>query len=248
MARIRTIKPAHVNDKELPSITLHAHLFWVLSWCFSDDEGVMENDPLLLKSQIFPRRTDIRVDQVQGWIDQLVKARYIIPFEYENEGYLLHRTFKTHQKIDRPQPSKIPENVIRRLIAERSTNVRPCKGEESIGEEGRGITPAPDLSNSNLYRKPKIPTFEEVHRVFISQGGTEEMAKKFFEQNESTGWFYKNSPITNFASQVPGFIKSWKENLVKNGSSKTGKSNFGKATGTVNALQLLKKNIEGSNS
>lgn len=131
MARIRTIKPQHVNDKELPTITLQAHLLWVLSWCFSDDEGVFENDPLLIKSQIFPRRTDIRAADITQWLDQLVKARYIIPFEFNAEGYYLHRTFKTHQKIDRPQPSKIPSDIIQRLIVEYSSNVRHCIGEES---------------------------------------------------------------------------------------------------------------------
>jgi hypothetical protein len=135
MARIRTIKPQHVNDKELSKISLQAHLFWVLSWCFSDDEGVLENDPLLLKSQIFPRRTDIRIEQVQQWIDQLIKARFVIPFTYNGEGYLLQRTFKIHQKIDRPQPSKIPENIIRRVIDEYSTNVRPCIVEYSSVED-----------------------------------------------------------------------------------------------------------------
>jgi hypothetical protein len=148
MARIRTIKPQHVNDKELSKIPLQAHLFWVLSWCFSDDEGVMENDALLLKSQIFPRRTDIRVEQVQQWIDHLIKARFIIPFTHEGEGYLLHRTFKNHQKIDRPQDSKIPKEIIRRIIDECSTNDRPCIVEDSKVKEssvaaGEVSPPAP---------------------------------------------------------------------------------------------------------
>ena len=145
MARIRTIKPNHVNDKELPKISLSAHLFWILSWCFSDDEGILENDPLLLRSQIFPRRTDVRTEQVQQWIDQLIKARYILPFTHQGESYLLHRTFKTHQKIDRPQSSKIPEEVIRLTLDERSTNDRPCivKESNSKGEEGNLAEPLP---------------------------------------------------------------------------------------------------------
>lgn len=149
MARIRTIKPNHVNDKELAKVSLQAHLFWVLSWCFSDDEGVLENDPLLLKSQLFPRRTDIRMEQVQTWIDQLVKARFMIPFTHQGESYLLHRTFKVHQKIDRPQPSKIPEEVIRRMIDECSTNVQPCivKESNSIVEESKPAEPSPILIN-----------------------------------------------------------------------------------------------------
>jgi hypothetical protein len=138
MARIRTIKPQHVNDKELATISLQAHLFWILSWCFSDDDGVIENDPILLKSQIFPRRQDIRVEQISQWIDQLVKARFVIPFTHNGDGYLLHRTFGTHQKIDRPQPSKIPADTIRRILDERSTNGQPCIVKESKGEDSKG--------------------------------------------------------------------------------------------------------------
>ena len=231
MARIRTIKPNHVNDKQLSNISLQAHLFWILSWCFSDDEGVMESDPLLLKSQIFPRRTDIRVEQLQQWIDQLVKARFIIPFTHKGEGYLLHRTFKTHQKIDRPQPSKIPLDLIRRILDEQPSIDQPCIVEDSKGkvrERNKARTKKkeekPDLSNSNLFRQPNVPAFEDVHRVFIQQGGTEEMAKSFFDKYEATGWFLKGSPITIFVKLVPSYIQNWKEILKRNGSSKNNKN------------------------
>lgn len=122
MARIRTIKPAHWNDRQLTEISLQAHLLWIATWNFSDDKGIFENDPHLLKSQIFPRRTDIRIDQVKQWLDQLVKARFIIPFSFNGVSYYISRTFETHQKIDRPQPSKIPENEIVRIFDEYSTN------------------------------------------------------------------------------------------------------------------------------
>lgn len=38
------------------------------------------------------------------------------------------------------------------------------------------------------------------------------MAQKFFNTNESTGWFLKGSPITNFINLVPGFIANWNKN------------------------------------
>lgn len=152
MARIRTIKPKHVEDKELANISLQAHLLWVLSWCFSDDEGIFENDSLLIKSQLFPRRTDVRVEQIDQWLGQLVTARFIIPFTYNGGGYYIHRTFKTHQKIDKPQPSKIPSEIIRGLFA---TDQRTVANEsavlESRGEEskGRGEERAAPPSNEN---------------------------------------------------------------------------------------------------
>lgn len=72
-------------------------------------------------------------------------------------------------------------------------------------------TPA-DLTKSNLFRQPNIPAAELVVSVFKGQGGTEEMAQKFFNTNESTGWFLKGSPITNFINLVPGFIANWNKN------------------------------------
>jgi hypothetical protein len=141
MARIRTVKPAHWSDRELPKISLQAHLLWIATWNFSDDDGVFDADPLFLKSQIFPRRTDIRVEQIKLWLDQLEKARFIIPFEYKGEGYYVSRTFKIHQKIDRPQPGIIPLDELERIIDEHSSNDRRTLDpvEESKGEEGSGV-------------------------------------------------------------------------------------------------------------
>lgn len=140
MARIRTIKPTHWSDKELPNISLQAHLIWIATWNFSDDDGVFEDDPLLLKSQIFPRRTDIRVEQIKQWLDQLVKARFIIPFHYKGEGYYVSRTFNTHQRIDKPQSGKVPPDELFKILQERSENIPRIVPpvEESRVKEGKG--------------------------------------------------------------------------------------------------------------
>jgi hypothetical protein len=122
MARIRTIKPEHWSDKNLTNLPLPAHLLWIGTWNFSDDEGVFENDPVLIKSNVFPRRNDVRVEQVAQWLGQLVKARYIIPFVFNNVSYFIHRTFKAHQKIDRPNPSKVPAALIKKILDDDSTN------------------------------------------------------------------------------------------------------------------------------
>jgi hypothetical protein len=140
MARIRTVKPEHWSDKGLTQLSLPAHLLWIGTWNFSDDEGVFENDPVLIKSNIFPRRTDVRVEQVSQWLDQIIKARYIIPFVFDNVSYFIHRTFKAHQKIDRPNPSKVPTELIKKVLDDNSTIARRSLSsvEESIGEESKG--------------------------------------------------------------------------------------------------------------
>lgn len=73
------------------------------------------------------------------------------------------------------------------------------------------------LINSNLYRQPNIPTFEEVHQAFKNNGGTEEMAKIFFDKHSGVGWFNKGTPITNFRYFVSSFIQNF--NKINNGNN-----------------------------
>lgn len=169
MPRIRTIKPDHWNDRELPKISLQAHLLWIGIWNFSDDSGIIDADPLLIKSQVFPRRLDVRVEQLTQWLDQLVMARFLVPFVFNNASYYVSRTFETHQKIDRPTPSKIPKEIIRRALDEYSSKPRPCNVEESKGKESpNGLVepeknPVPSLAPFQIFQslaKTKKEVFE----------------------------------------------------------------------------------------
>lgn len=90
------------------------------------------------------------------------------------------------------------------------------KEKEKEKEENKKDAPSNEiLASSNLFRKPNIPTKNEVWEVFQRNGGTKEMAKAFFEKNEALEWFLNGSPITNFASLVPKYIDSWKRNENK---------------------------------
>lgn len=230
MARIRTIKPSHVNDKELPNLSLQAHLLWVLSWCFSDDEGVLENDPLLIKSQLFPRRTDIRIEQIKEWIDQLIKARYIIPFTHNGEGYLLHRTFKTHQKIDRAQESKIPIEVIRRTLDDHSTNVRPCIGEYSIVEDS-------SVLSADAPKKFIKPTIEDLVNYFMEQNlddcSAQGQAQRFFDHYTANGWkIGGRAAMKDWKAAVRNWItnsKDFKNGTHKQNNRKSGAKEVGRS-------------------
>ena len=71
------------------------------------------------------------------------------------------------------------------------------------------------LLESNLFRKPEIPTFEDVLFAFKQSGGTNEMAKRFFEKYDGLGWYKGNSPIKNFRSFIPGYISAWEKNEKK---------------------------------
>jgi hypothetical protein len=114
----------------------------------------------------------------------------------------------------------------------KSTSVQPQlnngstkerKGKEIKGKE-RESTLTNDLSNSNLFRVPKIPKKEEVNLAFLSSGGTLEMAEKFFSKHDATGWFLNGSPIVNFKSLLPSYISNFKNfNNAKSSNSSQAK-------------------------
>ncbi len=166
MARIRTVKPEHWNDKDLPKIPMQAHLLWIGMWNFSDDKGVIEADPVMIKSHVFPRRSDVRLEQVTQWLDQLVNARFIVPFVFENESYYVHRTFGTHQRIDKPQSSKIPLQVITNALNSKS-NPRTIPPYSSVGDSKGEDAPAKIFSVD-----------EKVDEILKSESWLNDIAKK----------------------------------------------------------------------
>src|SRR6478736_4238104 len=163
MARIRSIKPQHCSDRELPNISFGAHLLWVLNWCFSDDLGVFEDDPLLIKSNIFPRRKDVKEAHITYWLKSLCDFHFIIPFEYNGSKYYVNRTFSRHQKIDKPQPSPIPKDFIRGIIEEYSKKIPSLIGEDRIrkGEEEDRRRSGRPLKTEKLFRDSEFFDFEK---------------------------------------------------------------------------------------
>lgn len=100
-------------------------------------------------------------------------------------------------------------------VEQMPTSVQQNSTKERKGKEKkrkRENTGTHDISKSNLFREPSIPTSEEVLEVFIRNGGTEEMATKFFDTHTAVGWYYRGSPIRNFSTMVPGYIQSWRKN------------------------------------
>jgi hypothetical protein len=98
-------------------------------------------------------------------------------------------------------------------------NAKERKGKEIKGKEKKEVNAS--LLNSNLFRQPKVPSLEEVQMNFISCGGNKEMAEAFFNKHSAVDWFMKGSPITNYKTLIPNFIKIYNENESKSKSNKT---------------------------
>lgn len=131
MPRIRTIKPDYYDDEKLARISIQANFLYQGMWVFADDEGVIKRSASWIKSKIFPHREELRLSDVKNWIKELEEISRLIPFDYNGESYYLIIKMKEHQRIDKPQPSKIPDNLLVTIRSNYSKNIPRTFQEDS---------------------------------------------------------------------------------------------------------------------
>lgn len=81
------------------------------------------------------------------------------------------------------------------------------------------------------------PSFETIHRVFVQNGGSKEMAEHFFNTHEATEWRTRNGPIRNYAPLISNYIQNWKQNELN--TNRTGKRTSKAATADELAAYIL---------
>lgn len=101
MARIRTIKPEFCTSDQLAECSTSARLLFVLMWLFCDDAGRHQASTKRLKMECFPadELTDV---QMQSLVNELINADLIFEYEYRAQRLWQVKSWKKHQKIDRP--------------------------------------------------------------------------------------------------------------------------------------------------
>lgn len=139
MARIRTIKPEIWLSHQVMNLSHGARLMFIGIITQADDEGRGSADPRRLKAAIFPA-DDVLSKHVDEWLDEIVKQGLVLTYHSDEHGPLYFLpTWKSHQKVDRPKPSRYPalkkqSTTDRRTIDEPSTKDR--EGSDRIGSEG----------------------------------------------------------------------------------------------------------------
>ena len=114
MPRIRTIVPDFWEDERFSNVSLPACLLYIGMKNFADDSGVILANETIIKSKVFPAREDIRKQQVSGWLQELIENSILVPLKYENKSYYV-MDFSS-ERIDKPQKSKIPAEVIENVL------------------------------------------------------------------------------------------------------------------------------------
>ena len=157
MARIRTIKPDHWEDENWNDVSLQSHLLFIGMKNFADDKGVIKDNPVLIKNKVFPTREDIRTSDIKTWLSELSENSFLVPLEFERKGYYVMDF--SNEKIDKPQPSILPDYIIIpfiKAIREHSRtfeNIPPVEESSGEGEEEETESIAHDVEFENLILK-----------------------------------------------------------------------------------------------
>lgn len=151
MARIRTIKPEFWTSEQVMECSTNARLLFIGLWNFCDDAGRMPASDKRIKASIFPS-DDLTAENVRRMLDEL-SANGLIRLYVVDDKEFLQVTGWHHQKIDRPQKSKIPDppdpgspNGRRTIAVGREGNGRERKGRESPQPPAAGSHPARTLN------------------------------------------------------------------------------------------------------
>lgn len=214
MGRIRTIKPEFWIDEKIGDLKMEERLLLIGLLNLADDEGVLKANPAFIKGQILPY-DEIDISEIKAWLTSLENGKFIISFSYNQENFFLIRTFRNHQKINRPSPSKVPLNIIKGLINDDSLNTHGDISEDSLaerkgkegnkegkgeGKEGNSLTPQTnnsDLENSIL----KFFGFNEISNY-----------DKLRQASEFCYCLKKNNRLEYFQQQFEAYKKYKKTN------------------------------------
>jgi hypothetical protein len=138
MGRIRTIKPEFHAHEELSALPAETHLLAAALTNYADDEGYFNANPVLVKAGTNPLRDDRTT--VEEQLEQLAKIGYLEIRKSGNKHYGRILTFKDHQRISHPTPSKLKDkfDALSKDSAPLPEDVRSPAGKfaESLRPEG----------------------------------------------------------------------------------------------------------------
>lgn len=104
--RIRTIKPEFWTNDKLSETKDFTRLLAIALLNLADDEGFFTCNPTLIRGQLFPFEKD--EERIRVGLAQLSDIGYIVrAFGVDGREYGRVPAFRKHQRIDRPNPSKL---------------------------------------------------------------------------------------------------------------------------------------------
>jgi hypothetical protein len=156
MARIRTVKPEFQNSQSMGRVSRDARLTFIEIWPQCDDAGRIRANSRMLASVLFPYDEDAP-QLIDQWLSELEKEDCIVRYRIGNDEYLQVSHWE-HQKIDHPQPSKLPPPPAKKQRKTRLTVREDSRMTGEASENVRAVSstvsgPVPDrISESRALR------------------------------------------------------------------------------------------------
>lgn len=112
MARGRFVSSEITKDKRINDLsddTSRLAFTWLIT--FADSEGRTFGDPALVRSILFPRRSDISIEQMETYIREWAELGLVQWYKAANDLWIFFPAFDKHQvglRKDREAPSTYP--------------------------------------------------------------------------------------------------------------------------------------------
>lgn len=131
MARIRSLKAEYFDDEDVGRVSRDARLLFLGMWPQADREGRLEDRPARLKVRIFPYDEDVDGARVNGLLDELQAAGFILRYERDGERVIQIRSFVKHQRPHPHEPASMlpaPESreKTRRAVEKHDEKLHSC--------------------------------------------------------------------------------------------------------------------------
>ena len=115
--RNRMVKKELWNSHRILSISPNERLMFICMFNVADDDGILKNSALQMKSICYSCDSDITLGMVQEYINNIISVGLI---ELNDERTLIRICkWKDHQRIDKPTPSKY---IFKRSFQDTSKN------------------------------------------------------------------------------------------------------------------------------
>lgn len=101
----RVIRDGFLDSERINRLSVHAECFFVRLMLVADDFGRFDGRPQVIRSRAYPLKDDIKIAQIEEWLDECKNANLIIIYEVFGKPYLEVNNFK--QRL-RAQKSKYP--------------------------------------------------------------------------------------------------------------------------------------------
>lgn len=213
MARIRTIKPEFPQSESMGRVSREARLCYVLLWTLADDAGRLRGNSRMLASLLYPYDDDAN-KRIDKWLEELHKECCITRYEVGGNRYIQINEWLTHQKIDKPSPSKIPEppEDSRGFAKHREDSAAEGKGRDQGEDQGEEKdSDEPQSVSPPVASIPLVDgTSYDITQAQIDEWLLTYPAVDVVQQvREMRQWSLANAPKRKTRKGVLNFVTTW---------------------------------------